>query len=157
MFLARYNPPCFFDQCVGELILRNFTDHFALAEQQPLIFPSGNAQISFPRFTGPVDNTPHHRYRQRLGEILQPLLDLLSDFDQIDLAAATGGTADKNRPALTQFETFKNFKTDPYFLDRITSQRNAQSISNPIVEQYTQPMALLIVPLQAVPASVIPT
>ncbi len=98
MFLARYNPPCFFDQCVGELILRNFTDHFALAEQQPLIFPSGNAQISFPRFTGPVDNTPHHRYRQRLGEILQPLLDLLSDFDQIDLAAATGGTADKTGP-----------------------------------------------------------
>ncbi len=58
MFLARYNPPCFFDQCVGELILRNFTDHFALAEQQPLIFPSGNARSASRASPGPLTTHP---------------------------------------------------------------------------------------------------
>src|SRR5512138_2906095 len=129
----------FIHQSVGQRILRDFAHDLAMTEEKPFAPAAGNAEICLARLTGTVHHAPHDRHGKGGVQILQPPFYLFGNPDEVDLAAAAGGTGDKVYSFLTQAEGFEYLESDPNLIHRVTGQRDPQGIANSVGEKDAEP------------------
>ena len=125
-------------QRVDNLVLSYFTNDLAMRKEQGLTTSARNAQIGIRSLAGAIDRTSHHGDRKRRGVVLQPLGDLLSDGNQVDLAAGARGARDDLRTTAAQAQRLQNTPGDRRLLDRIGRERNAHGVANALGKQNTQ-------------------
>ena len=83
----------FFEECLNHASLWDAAQLLAAAIDDTHTSTAGEADICVLGFAGPVDHAAHHRdgyvqaARIALGKRLQPIIDLLGDADDVNLAA----------------------------------------------------------------------
>src|SRR5471030_1488689 len=94
--------------------------------------------MGFLGFARPVDHTTDDRDIQRHQQIFEAPLQLVHGFDHIEVLPRAARAGDEVDTTGTQVQGFENVVADFHFLDRVSRQRDANSIANPFGEQHTE-------------------
>src|SRR4029077_267569 len=107
---------------IDHFFFQNVADDFAVAEDHALAVASGDADVSFARFTGTVDDAAEHADFHRLLLAGQALFHLGNDLLKVDGEPATGGAGDQLRLAHAPAGGLKNIEGGGDFWDRVAQK-----------------------------------
>ena len=109
-----------------------------MRKEQGLTASASNAQVSVRGLARAINRASHHGNRKRRRVVLEPLGDLLGDWDEVDLAAGTRGARDDLGATAAKAQRLQDAPGDRRLLDRVGRERDAHGVANALGEQNTQ-------------------
>ncbi|MOA12904.1 hypothetical protein D3C78_1329290 [compost metagenome] len=112
---------------IKQLSLWNFTNHFAITEQETFSASPRDTDIGFTGFARSVNRAAKHRnldWHFKVGNII---LYFISNREEIDIQSSAGWTRYKGCRIGNETECFQQFPCDLNLLYRVGTKRNTQS------------------------------
>lgn len=112
-------------------------DSTADVEHSGVFSSAGESDIGQSRLARPVHDASDDGEGDRLGDMLESLLQKRYGLNDVESLPRTGWAGNNSHPASSQSERFENFESGPDLFDGIRGERHANCVADAFVQQHS--------------------